>query len=114
VFAVGRDIKVPYQVAAWSISDLPPEPAATPAPAALDCGSRSEAECAAILADFDERRRLVEAEWAAKIQRLRRIHCQYAHSGNNQVCKNQVAAAEAGRDAELQALDGALRLALGM
>jgi hypothetical protein len=112
VFAVDDDIKIGYRV--MDLSDLlsalgrTAVPKQAPPAPTQPCVGKTQAQCQQIAADFDVRRKQIEAKWATKIKEIRRIHCDVAYA-NARLCKNIVVPEEEKRDAELSALDAEMQ-----
>jgi hypothetical protein len=113
ILAVGQDIKLAYRVdPARNLASLPlPVPDETRTP---PCLGKSEAECQAIVVDFEDRRRAVEAKWAAKIDQWRKQLCgpDGAQNNNSRPCKQKMAELAEKKATELAALDEELRKAM--
>jgi hypothetical protein len=113
VFAVDDDIRVPYEVATFSFRPESVQPVETPTPPAPNCGSKTQTDCAAIVADFDQRRHLIEAQWTAKLVEVEKRWC---HNINHRPvhCAQKRSEVESERDAELRALEQEMHVALGL
>ena len=106
IFAIDDDIKVNYRV--MDLSDLrPPEPGVVPPEPTQPCVGKTQEQCQKIAADFDPRRRKVDADWDSQIARWRLLLCGPPGSQNtNSVpCKQKLAELNEQRSAELKALD---------
>ena len=112
ILAVGQDIKLTYRVDA----SLVQPPCCLPAveqPKTSPCIGKSEAECQAIDADFETRRKQIEAKWAEKIKQGKQQFCGLSGGMDSKLCEESMAEMTKQRDAELKALEEEHKLARG-